>query len=81
MARISKALRSRSGVRLELREQRDARGELVGRFYRLVTLRPARPRTFADRLAAEDAFDLEVIASLCDTTVQRRIQSDPARFA
>ncbi|VXB63739.1 hypothetical protein BREVUG8_20004 [Brevundimonas sp. G8] len=43
--------------------------------WRLLTLRTNAPRAFADEMEAEDAFDMEVIASLTDPTIiamQRR---------
>lgn len=42
--------------------------------YRLTTLRPNQPRVLANEAAAHDAFELEVIASLNDPTVQRLLR-------
>lgn len=67
-------IRSQSGVRLELIEQLN-RHQAVGRLeYRLRTLRLGQPRLFGDERAAEDAFDLEVIASLTDPVVQEMVR-------
>lgn len=63
-------LKSQSGVRLELIEQLNRNQAVERREYRLRTLRLGQPRMFADQREAEDAFDLELIASLNDPVVQ-----------
>ena len=64
-------LKSESGVRLELVEQLNRNQAVERREYRLRTLRLGPPRLFADEREAEDAFDLELIASLNDPVVQQ----------
>lgn len=63
-------LKSESGVRLELVEKLNRNQAVETRAYRLRTLRLGQPRMFADEREAEDAFDLELIASLNDPVVQ-----------
>lgn len=46
-----------------------AKGQKANSLYKLSTHRPPQPRTFADQAEAEQAFDLEVIASLNDPVV------------
>lgn len=63
-----------SGVKLVQVDDVSADGRRVrATHYRLSTLRPHQPRVMADRETAEEAFDLEVIASLGDPTVQRLV--------
>lgn len=70
----STPLREASGVKLIQVDEVTPNGQRVkATHYRLSTLRPNQPRVLADRAAADDAFDLEVIASLADPTVQRLI--------
>ncbi|WP_184279040.1 hypothetical protein [Brevundimonas vesicularis] len=67
-------IRSRAGVRLQ-RIEHLARQQVVQSSWRLSTLRQNQPRSFADETEAEDAFDMEVIASLTDPIImdmQRR---------
>ena len=66
-------LRSEAGVRLDLIEKISAHGRVLDRHFRLSTMRPNQPRVLAARDQAEEAFDLEVIASLTDPTVQKLI--------
>ena len=65
-------MRSEAGVRLERIEHLSARGT-EHETYRLSTLRPDPPRLLADERAAQDAFDLEVVASLSDPVVMRLV--------
>ena len=69
-------LKSQSGVKLILVEEVTPQGTVRSQHYRLTTLRPNQPRVMAHREAAEDAFDLEVIASLADPVVQRMMGLD-----
>ncbi|WBT04785.1 hypothetical protein PFY01_08940 [Brevundimonas vesicularis] len=74
MATRKTLIKSRAGVRLQ-RIERLARQQVMQSSWRLSTLRQNQPRTFADEIEAEDAFDLEVIASLTDPIImdmQRR---------
>ncbi len=64
-------LKSESGVRLELVEQFNRNQAVERREYCLRTLRLGQPRLFVDEREAEDAFDLELIASLNDPVVQQ----------
>jgi hypothetical protein len=67
-------IKSEAGVRLQRIEQL-ARQQVVQSSWRLSTLRQNQPRTFADEDDAEDAFDMEVVASLSDPIIidmQRR---------
>jgi hypothetical protein len=74
MATRKTLVRSRAGVRLQHIEHL-ARQQVVHSSWRLSTLRQNQPRSFADEMEAEDAFDIEVIASLTDPLImdmQRR---------
>lgn len=65
-------IREASGVKLVQVDEVSADGKRIrSTHYRLSTLRPNQPRVIADRGIADDAFDLEVISSLADPTVQR----------
>ena len=64
-------LRTEAGVRLDLIEKISAHGKVVESHYRLSILGFNQPRILAARTEAEDAYDLEVIASLMDPVVQR----------
>lgn len=66
-------LKAQAGVKLTLVEEVTPMGTVRSQHYRLTTLRPNQPRVLAHREAAEDAFDLEVVASLLDPVVQRMI--------
>ena len=66
-------LKMEAGVKLTLVEEVTPMGTVRSQHYRLTTLRPNQPRVLAQREAAEDAFDLEVVASLLDPVVQRMI--------
>lgn len=67
-------IRETAGVKLQLVEEVSPNGQkVVSTHYRLSTLRPNQPRVLADQRSAEDAFDLEVVASLSDPLVQRLI--------
>lgn len=71
MASIKKLLREQAGVKLyEVAEQKSY-GRSNGCHYRISTMRQNQPRVLADIAQAEDAFDLEVIASLMDPVVQQ----------
>lgn len=68
-------IKAQAGVRLQRIEELSARQKVLSQTYRLSTYREAQPRTFGDERDAEDAFDLEVVASLNDPVVvemQRR---------
>ena len=67
-------LKTEAGVKLTLVEEVTPQGVIRNQHYRLTTLRPTQPRVLAIRAAAEDAFDLEVVASLMDPVVQRLIE-------
>lgn len=74
MATRKTLIKSRAGVRLQ-RIERLARQQVMQSSWRLSTLRQNQPRTFANETEAEDAFDMEVIASLTDPIImdmQRR---------
>jgi hypothetical protein len=64
-------LKSECGVKLTLVEEVTPLGTVRSQHYRLTTLRPNQPRVLAERAAADDAFDLEVMASLLDPVVQQ----------
>ena len=68
-------VKSQAGVKLQRIEHLAGQQKVVQSSWRLSTLRANQPRTFADEAAAEDAFDVEVIASLTDPIIidmQRR---------
>lgn len=68
-------IKAQAGVRLQRIEELSARQKVLSQTYRLSTYREVQPRTFGDERDAEDAFDLEVVASLNDPVVvemQRR---------
>ena len=67
-------LKAEAGVKLTLVEEITPQGIVRSQHYRLTTLRPTPPRVLAIQAAAEDAFDLEVVASLMDPVVQRLIE-------
>ena len=76
-------VKARAGVRLQ-RIEHLARQQVVQSSWQLSTLRKNQPRSFADEVEAEDAFDMEVIASLTDPIIidmQRRglIDCEPER--
>lgn len=66
-------LRSTVGVHLERVEDVSAHGKVKGRHYLLRTMRPREPRVLTEEAEAQDAFDLEVIASLTDPRVSRLV--------
>ena len=66
-------LKAEAGVKLTLVEEVTPLGTVRSCHYRLTTLRPNQPRVLADQAAAEDAYDLEVVASLMDPVVQQMI--------
>ncbi len=70
MATRKTHVRSLAGVRLQHIEQM-ARRQVVQLSWRLLTLRQNQPRSFTDEVEAEDAFDMEVIASLTDPVTGR----------
>jgi hypothetical protein len=74
MATRKTLIKSRAGVRLQ-RIEHLARQQVVQSSWRLSTMRQNQPRSFADEASAEDAFDMEVVASLSDPIIlgmQRR---------
>ncbi len=74
MATRKTLIKSGAGVRLQ-RIEHLARQQVIQSSWRLSTMRQNQPRTFADETEAEDAFDMEVIASLTDPIIidmQRR---------
>lgn len=67
-------LREASGVKLVQVDEVSPDGKRVrATHYRLSTLRPNQPRVIAERELADEAFDLEVISSLADPTVQKLV--------
>lgn len=74
MATRTILLKAEAGVSLERVERLSASQKVVSEHYRLRTLRPAQPRVLADLDDAENAFDLEVIASLSDPIVARQVR-------
>ena len=74
MATRKTLIRSRAGVKLQ-RIEHLARQQVVQASWLVSTLRRNQPRSFATETEAEDAYDIEVIASLTDPVVidmQRR---------
>lgn len=74
MATRKTLIKSRAGVRLQ-RIEHLARQQVVQSSWRVSTMRQNQPRSFADEASAEDAFDMEVVASLSDPIIvdmQRR---------
>ena len=68
-------IRSNAGVRLHRIERLAGRQRDAQDIWRLTTHRTGAERQFFEEAEAEDAFDQEVIASLCDPMViemQRR---------
>ncbi|MGV9010703.1 hypothetical protein [Brevundimonas sp.] len=70
MASFKKLLREEAGVKLFEVGEPKSYGRANGSYYRISTMRQNQPRVLADLDEAEDAFDLEVIASLMDPVVQ-----------
>lgn len=68
-------VRATCGVRLERIETLSAQGKVQAQHYMLRTMRLLQPRILVDRNLAEEAFDLEVIASLADPVVARLVES------
>lgn len=66
-------LKTEAGVKLTLVEEVTPLGTVRSQHYRLTTLRPNQPRVLAEQAAAEEAYDLEVMASLMDPVVQQTI--------
>jgi hypothetical protein len=71
MASTRKLLREEAGVKLFEVGEPKSYGRANGCHYRISTMRQNQPRVLADLTEAEDAFDLEVIASLLDPVVQQ----------
>ena len=71
MASFKKLLREKAGVRLFEVGEPKSFGRAGGCHYRLSTIRQNQPRVLADLTEAENAFDLEVVASLMDPVVQK----------
>lgn len=67
-------VKARAGVRLERIEGLCAQGRVLQQIYRLSTRRSIRPRVLADALDADEAFDLEVLATLSDPVFSRMIE-------
>ncbi|WP_284878223.1 hypothetical protein [Brevundimonas sp. MEB006b] len=68
MAICKTLIKSLAGVRLQ-RIEHLARQQVVQSSWRLSTLRKNQPCSFADEMEAEDAFDMEVTASLTDPII------------
>lgn len=66
-------LKAQAGVKLTLVEEVTPMGTVRSQHYRLTTLRSNQPRVLARQDLAEEAFDVEVMASLLDPVVQRMI--------
>ena len=66
-------LKAQAGVKLTLVEEVTPMGTVRSQHYRLTTLRANQPRVLARQDLAEEAFDVEVMASLLDPIVQRMI--------
>jgi len=73
MASTRKLLREEAGVKLTEVGEPKSYGRADGSFYRVSTLRQNQPRVLAVLTEAQDASDLEVIASLMDPVVQQMI--------
>jgi hypothetical protein len=73
MSSTGKLLREEAGVKLIEVGEPKSYGRANGFHYRVSTLRRHQPRVLADLTEAQDAFDLEVIASLMDPVVQQMI--------
>lgn len=71
MASTTKLLREEAGVKLFEVSEPKSFGRASGCHYRISTMRHIQPHVLADLSGAEDAFDLEVIASLFDPVVQQ----------
>lgn len=66
-------LKAQAGVKLTLVEEVTPMGTVRSQHYLLTTLRPNQPRVLVRQDLAEEAFDVEVMASLLDPVVQRII--------
>ena len=73
MASTRKLLREEAGVKLFEVGEPKSYGRANGCHYRISTMRQNQPRVLADLTEAEDAFDLEVFASLIYPVVQQMI--------
>ncbi|MFA4950446.1 hypothetical protein [Brevundimonas sp.] len=73
MASTRKLLREEAGVKLFEVGEPKSFGKANGCHYRISTMRRNQPMVLADLTEAQDAFDLEVIASLMDPVVQHLI--------
>lgn len=73
MASTRKLLREEAGVKLFEVGEPKSFGRANGCHYRISTMRRNQPTVLADLTEAQDAFDLEVIASLMDPVVQHLI--------
>lgn len=71
MASTRKLLLEEAGVRLFEVEEPKSFGRANGFPYRIATVRTGQPRVLADRPEAENASELEVMASLVDPVVQK----------
>lgn len=67
-------LKAQAGVRLERIETLSRQGRAIQEVFKVSTLRERQPQVLADERAAEDAFDLEVVASLLDPTAQELVK-------
>lgn len=68
-------IKSQAGVKLQRIEHLADQQKVVQSSWQLSTMRSNQPRSFADEAEADDAFDIEVIASLTDPIIvdmQRR---------
>lgn len=67
-------IKSEMGVRLERIEELAAQQKATSVRYRLSTYRPPQPRSFADKAAAEAAYQAEVDLSRQDPIVQGLVE-------
>jgi len=71
MASTRKLLRKEAGVKRRDVGEPETYGRASGSHYRISTRRRNPPRVLADLTEAQDAFDLDVTASLMDPIVQQ----------
>lgn len=67
-------VKAQAGVRLERIETLSRQGKAVQQVFKVSTLRERQPVVVADQDEAEDAFDLEVVASLMDPIAQELVK-------
>ncbi|MBB5747408.1 hypothetical protein [Brevundimonas variabilis] len=73
MATRQTLVQAKAGVLLEEIEHLSAHGKVIERYFRLSTLRPNQPRVLTCEDDAEEAFFIEVMASLADPVVSKMI--------